>query len=53
MQEREGLNEKLCRSEERVRELETKAALLEKTLKRGDVAYAERQSDIKVKLSTR
>ena len=48
VQEREGVNEKLCKSEERVRELETKTALLEKTLARGDIAYEERQNDIKV-----
>ena len=48
VKEREGLNEKLRKCEESVRDFEAKVTLLEKTLARGDVAYKEREDDVKV-----
>lgn len=51
VREREGLNEKLRKCEESVRDCEAKITLLDKTLARGDVAYKEREDDIKVSLT--
>ena len=48
VKEREGVSEKLRKSEESLRDFEDKVLLLEKTLARGDVAYKEREDDIKV-----
>ena len=46
--EREGLNEKLSKCEETVRDFEAKITLLERTLTRGDFAYKEKEDDVKV-----
>ena len=48
VKERESVGEKLRKSEESLRDFEDKVLLLEKTLARGDVAYKEREDDIKV-----
>ena len=48
VKEREGISEKLRKCEESSRDFEDKVLLLEKTLARGDVAYKEREDDIKV-----
>ena len=48
VKDRESVSEKLRKSEESLRDFEDKVLLLEKTLARGDVAYKEREDDIKV-----
>ena len=48
VKDRESVSEKLRKSEESLRDFEDKVLLLEKTLVRGDVAYKEREDDIKV-----
>lgn len=48
VKDKEGVSEKLRKSEESLRDFEDKVFLLEKTLARGDVAYKEREDDIKV-----
>lgn len=50
VKEREGLNASLRKSGEKVRDFEAKVSLLEKTLSRGDVAYKEREDDIRVSM---